>query len=62
MHLEIHDVKDHGTKLVFKLEYDEEFKVAIAKILGVTTPTKKDIQTFIMKSLEKTINFSDFSS
>jgi hypothetical protein len=62
MILEIHDVKDYGNKLVFKLEYDEEFRLAIGKVLNVSNPSKKDIQAYILKSLEDSINFDDFSA
>ena len=47
MKLEIHDVKDYGSKLVFKLEYDEEFRLTIGRILNKTNPSKKDIQKYI---------------
>ena len=62
MKLEIHDVKDYGNKLVFKLEYDEEFRIAIGKVLKITNPSKKDIQGYILKSLENSINFNDFNA
>jgi hypothetical protein len=62
MKLEIHDVKDYGSKLVFKMEYDEEFRQAVAKALNKVNPSKKDIQTYILTSLENNINFSDFNS
>ena len=62
MKLEIHDVKDYGSKLVFKMEYDEEFREAVAKALNKVNPSKKDIQVYILSSLENSINFSDFDS
>jgi hypothetical protein len=62
MKLEIHDVKDYGSKLVFKLEYDEEFRIAIGTVLKVANPSKKDIQTYILKSLENSIDFNDFDA
>jgi len=62
MKLEIHDVKDYGSKLVFKMEYDEEFRQAVAKVLKKENPSKKDIQAYILKSLENSINFSDFET
>jgi len=62
MKLEIHDVKDYGNKLVFKLEYDEEFRLTIGKVLKLTNPSKKDIQAYILKSLEENIDFDDFNT
>lgn len=62
MKLEIHDVKDYGSKLVFKMEYDEEFRLAVAKALKKENPSKKDIQAYILDSLENSINFSDFDA
>lgn len=62
MILEIHDVKDYGSKLVFKLEYDEEFRLTIGRILNKTNPSKKDIQKYILDSLERNIDFSDFDT
>jgi hypothetical protein len=62
MIFEIHDVKDYGSKLVFKLEYDEEFRLTIGRILNKTNPSKKDIQKYILDSLEKNIDFSDFDT
>ena len=58
MKLEIHDVKDYGSKLVFKMEYDEDFRLAVAKALKKENPSKKDIQAYILKSLEKTVFLS----
>ena len=62
MKLEIHDVKDYGSKLVFKLEYDEEFRTAVSKALNVQGASKKEIQAYILKILEENINFSDFDT
>jgi len=62
MKLEIHDVKDYGSKLVFKMEYDEEFRQAVARTLKKASPSKKDIQAYILKSLEDSIDFSDFNT
>ena len=62
MKLEIHDVKDYGSKLVFKLEYDEEFRLTVGRILNKPSPSKKDIQKYILDSLERNINFNDFDT
>jgi hypothetical protein len=47
---------------VFKLEYDEAFRIAIGKVLKIASPSKKDIQAYILKSLENSINFNDFDT
>ena len=60
MHLEIHDVRENGNKLIFKLAYDEEFRTAVASILNKTSATKGDIQRYISDILEK--SFDDGSS
>lgn len=62
MYLEIHDVKDYGSKLVFKLEYDDEFRRAVAKIIGTQHASKKEVQEFILQTLEKNIDFDDFNT
>ena len=62
MKLEIHDVKDYGSKLIFKIEYDEEFRRAVAKALKKDNPSKKEIQSYILNSLEKNIDFNDFDT
>jgi hypothetical protein len=44
------------------MEYDEEFRLAVAKALKKENPSKKDIQAYILDSLENSINFSDFDA
>jgi hypothetical protein len=44
------------------MEYDEEFRQAVAKALNKVNPSKKDIQIYILDSLENSISFSDFDT
>jgi len=57
MYLEIQDAQIKGNKVVFKLEYDEEFRLEIGKIKKLQNPTKKDIQEYIFSVIEHTIDF-----
>ena len=48
MFLEIQDVQIKGNRLVFKLEYDEEFRLEVGRIQNKTSPSKKDVQNYIL--------------
>jgi len=61
MHLEIHDVTDYGNKLVFKLEYDEDFRQTISKLKNKSNISKKEIQQYILEVLENNLNFDDLN-
>lgn len=53
MFLEIQDVQIKGNKLVFKLEYDEEFRQEVGRVQNKTSPSKRDVQNYILDVIEK---------
>ena len=57
MYLEIQDAQIKSNKVVFKLEYDEEFRLEVGKIRKLQNPTKKNIQEYIFSVIENTIDF-----
>ena len=59
MYLEIHDVKVHNNKLIFKLEYDEEFRQEVGRIQNKTLPSKKDVQNYILNIIEDGLDDDD---
>jgi hypothetical protein len=56
MHLEIQDVQIRGSKLVFKLEYDEEFRLEVGRIQNKPSPSKKDVQNYILEVIDKSLD------
>jgi hypothetical protein len=56
MHLEIQDVQIKGSKLVFKLEYDEEFRQEVGRIQNKPSPSKKDVQNYILEVIDKAVD------
>jgi len=56
MHLEIQDVQIKGSKLVFKLEYDEEFRQEVGRIQNKPSPSKKDVQNYILEIIDKAVD------
>ena len=61
MFLEIQDAEIKRDKLIFKLEYDEEFRLEVGKIRNISNPTKKDVQEYIFNVIENTINLEDLA-
>jgi hypothetical protein len=56
MHLEIQDIQIRRSKLVFKLEYDEEFRLEVGRIMDKPSPSKKDIQNYILEIIDKAVD------
>jgi hypothetical protein len=61
MYLEINDVKVHSNKLVFRLEYDEEFRLEVGRIKKIISPSKKDVQNYILEVIEKEVDFDSLT-
>jgi hypothetical protein len=61
MYLEINDVKILSNKLVFKLEYDEEFRLEVGRIKNITSPSKKDVQSYILEVIEREVDFDSLT-
>ena len=61
MYLEINDVKILSNKLVFKLEYDEEFRLEVGRIKNITSPSKKDVQSYILEIIEREVDFDSLT-
>ncbi len=59
MFLEIQDVQIRGNRLVFKLEYDEEFRLEVGRIQNKTSPSKKDVQNYILNVIEKQLDLEE---
>ena len=57
MYLEIQDAQIKGNKVIFKMEYDDEFRHEVGRIRKLQNPTKKDIQEYIFSVIESTIDF-----
>ena len=59
MHLEIQDVQIRGNKLVFKLEYDDEFQLEVGRLINKVLPSKKDVQNYILGVIEKKLELDE---
>jgi hypothetical protein len=60
MELIIHGVeKDPSHGIILKITYDEEFKKALEKKLKTTFATPREIQQYIMQSLDHSIDFDN---
>lgn len=59
MFLEIQDVQIRGNRLVFKLEYDEEFRLEVGRIQSKTNPSKKDVQNYILDVIERQLDLEE---
>lgn len=59
MFLEIQDVQVRGDRLVFKLEYDEEFRLEVGRIQNKKSPSKRDVQNYILDVIERGIELDD---
>jgi hypothetical protein len=52
MKLEITDAIDRDNRIILKMEYDEDFATAVAKIFGVRYASSRDIEHFVGMTLE----------
>jgi len=52
MKLEIKEAIDKGDKIVLKMEYDQEFANAIAKIFDIKRVTEQQVEQFVSMVLE----------
>lgn len=59
MFLEIQDVQIRGNRLVFKLEYDEEFRLEVGRIQNKKSPSKRDVQNYILDVIEQGIGLDE---
>jgi hypothetical protein len=59
MFLEIQDVQIRGNKLVFKLEYDEEFRQEVGRVQNKQSPSKRDVQNYILDVIERGVDLEE---
>lgn len=59
MHLEIQDVQIRGNKIVFKLEYDDEFRLEVGRVINKSLPSKRDVQNYILGIIEKKLELDE---
>lgn len=59
MFLEIQDVQIRGNKLVFKLEYDEEFRQEVGRVQNKKSPSRRDVQNYILDVIEKGVDLEE---
>lgn len=60
MELIIHGVeRDPAYGIVLKVTYDDEFKKALEKKLKTTFATPREIQQYIIQSLDRSIDFDN---
>lgn len=58
MHLEIDNLVFDGNQVGIDFEYDEDFRKSVAKICGVPYISKKDLQKYIVYTMQSVIDFN----
>ena len=58
MHLEIDNLIFEGNQVGIDFEYDEDFRKSVAKICGVNYISKKDLQKYIVCTMQSVIDFN----
>lgn len=61
MFLEIQNIKIQGDRLIFKVEYDEEFRESVGLAINKPLPSRKDIQNFILNTIETSVDLDSLT-